>query len=111
MIILLKPKWRENPALRILAFVLVVGGLIAFRWDVNLSGQLIVMPYLSSAPTTLYTSYTPSFIEIVVAAGVIAFGMTAITLGVKYFRIVDHGVTKQAVTESILQQHSLATGD
>jgi len=111
MVILLKAKWRANPALRMFAFALAVGGLIAFRWDVNLSGQLIVMPYIASAPTTLYTSYLPSFIEIIVAAGVVAFGMMAITLGVQFFRIVDHGVERQVVTERIAREQSLAPGD
>ena len=111
MVILLKEKWRSNPVLRMAALVLVVGGLIAFRWDVNLSGQLIVMPYLYGAPTTLYASYVPSFIEIMVGAGVVAFGMMAITLGVKFLRVVDHGIEGSVVSESISREPYLATGD
>jgi Ni/Fe-hydrogenase subunit HybB-like protein len=111
MVILLREKWRLNPVLRMIALGLVVGGLIAFRWDVNLSGQLIVMPYISGAPTTLYASYVPSFIEIMVGAGVIAFGMMAITLGVKYLRVVDHGVEESLVPEKVLREPHLAPGD
>lgn len=111
MVVFLKPKWRANPALRMLALAFVVGGLVAYRWDVNLSGQLIVMPYLSSAPTTLYASYVPSFIEIIVGCGVIAYGMMAITLGVQFLRVVDHGVERRLVVERIPAEPSMAPGD
>ncbi len=111
MVILLKEKWRSNPVLRMAAMALVVGGLIAYRWDVNLSGQLIVMPYLSSAPTTLYTSYVPSFIEIIVGAGVVAYGIMAITLGVKFFRVVDHGVEGKVVAKGVQVEPSMVAGD
>jgi Ni/Fe-hydrogenase subunit HybB-like protein len=69
------------------------------------------MPYLSNSPTTLYTSYVPSFIEIVVGAGVIAFGMMSITLGVKYLGIVDHGVEVATFREKVEKEASLALGD
>ena len=71
-----------------LALIMVVSGVVAFRWDVNLSGQMIVMPYVSNAPTTLYTSYVPSFIEVVVGAGIVAFGLFAFSLGVKYLAVI-----------------------
>ena len=93
------------------ALALVVGGLIAYRWDLNLSGQLIVMPYLSNAPKTLYTSYVPSFIEIVVGTGIVAYGTMAITLGVKFLRVVDHGVEGSVVSERVSREPYLAAGD
>jgi len=85
MVILLRKKWRSHPGYRMLALALIVSGVVAYRWDVNLSGQMIIMPYISNAFTTLYTSYVPSFIEIVVGAGIVAYGLLAFSLGVKYF--------------------------
>jgi Ni/Fe-hydrogenase subunit HybB-like protein len=111
MVILLKSKWRKHAGYRMLALALVVGGLIAYRWDVNLSGQLIVMPYLSHAPTTLYTSYVPSTIEIIVGAGIVAFGLIAFSLGVKYMAVVDHGVEKEPIVQGLQPETSLAPGD
>jgi Ni/Fe-hydrogenase subunit HybB-like protein len=111
MVILLNTKWRQNPALRMLALLMVVGGLIAYRWDVNLSGQLIVMPYLSTAPTALYARYVPSFVEIIVAAGIISFGLLAFTLGVKHFKVVDHGMATEPAAEGFQADLSPVAGD
>ena len=111
MIILLKSKWRANSQLRMLALALVVGGVIAYRWDINLAGQLIVMPYLYNTIAPLYTHYVPSLVEIVVGAGVVAFGMMAFSLGVKYLQVVDHGVEKAVVEESFKAELSVSPGD
>ena len=73
-----------------LALALVVGGLVAYRWDTNLSGQLIVLTYLPSDVLARYTSYVPSIIEMVSGAGIVAYGLMAYTIGVRYFRVVDH---------------------
>jgi len=97
MIILLKKEWRARAWLRMTALALVIGGLVAYRWDVNLSGQLIVLTYLQDEINAFYTSYSPAFIEIVVGAGVIAFGVLAFTLGVQYMKVVDHASTEHAV--------------
>jgi Ni/Fe-hydrogenase subunit HybB-like protein len=111
MAILLNTKWRKHPGYRMLALALVVGGLVAYRWDVNLSGQMIVMPYLSHAPTTLYTSYVPSIIEIIVGTGIVAFGLIAFSLGVKYLAVVDHGVEREPIVQRLQPETSLAPGD
>lgn len=100
IIILLRPKWRAKAHLRMLALLMVVGGLVAYRWDVNLSGQLVVLSYLPKEIETIYTSYKPALIEWLVGGGVVAFGMMAFTLGVQYLGIVDHGV-EEAATDAI----------
>ena len=97
--ILLKAKWRANPALRMLALLMVVGGVVAYRWDVNLSGQLVILSYLPGELETLYTTYSPALIEWMVGAGVIAFGFMAFTLGVNFLKVVDHGVEEETVAE------------
>jgi Ni/Fe-hydrogenase subunit HybB-like protein len=111
MVILLRSQWRGNPNLRMFALALIVGGLIAYRWDVNLSGQLIVLPYIPGANTALYAHYVPSLVEIMVGSGVIAYGVMAFSIGVRYFRVVDHGVEREIPTKEYQVEASLATGD
>jgi Ni/Fe-hydrogenase subunit HybB-like protein len=91
IIILLVERYRRNPILRMLALALVVGGVVAYRWDVNLAGQLITLTYLPQEITTRYTGYVPSLIESVYGAGVVAFGLLAFIMGVRYLNVVDHG--------------------
>jgi Ni/Fe-hydrogenase subunit HybB-like protein len=50
----------------------------------------VILTYLPHEIQTLYTSYTPSLIEYLAGGGVVAFGMLAITIGLRYFKIVDH---------------------
>jgi len=95
MILLLWGKTRANPAWRMLALVLVAMGVVAYRWDVNISGLLVLISYVPNAPIE-YTSYTPSLVEWGTAAGIIAYGMTAFSLGVRYLRVVDHRLTSEA---------------
>jgi molybdopterin-containing oxidoreductase family membrane subunit len=90
IILLLIPRFRRQPLLRMLALVMVVGGIVAYRFDTNLAGQLVLMTYLPKELIAHYTTYFPSLIEFIAGAGVIAFGALAITVGVRYFNIVDH---------------------
>jgi Ni/Fe-hydrogenase subunit HybB-like protein len=89
-ILLLTAKFRRNELLRMAALALVVGGLVAYRWDTNLIGQVVMAANLPQGITTLYTRYTPSLIEILVGLGVVAYGLFGFTLGVKYLNVVDH---------------------
>ncbi len=89
-VLLLNTRARSNPAVRMLALAMVVLGLVAYRWDVTLAGQVVVMSYLPQTNMTMYTQYFPSLIEILTGAGIVAYGLMAITLGVRYFNIVDH---------------------
>ncbi len=111
IIILLRSKWRTNQNLRMLALLMVVGGLVAYRWDVNLSGQLVVLSYLPKGIETMYTTYKPAMIEWLVGGGVVAFGLLAFTLGVQYLGIVDHGV-EDFVSEPVVDVDPIpALGD
>lgn len=93
-IILLSDRLRRRPALHILALFMVVGGLIAYRWDTNLVSQLVVFNMLPHDLTPRYTSYTPSLIEFVAGAGVIAYGLLTFTLGARYLKVVDHSAAE-----------------
>ena len=90
MILLLNSKTRENRFWRMSALLMVVGGLVAYRWNINLAGALVVLSYLPGQPTVTYASYAPSLIEWLVGLGVIAFGLLVFSLGVRYLRVVDH---------------------
>jgi Ni/Fe-hydrogenase subunit HybB-like protein len=95
MILLLNRKTRVNPFWRMAALLMVVGGVVAMRWDVNLSGALVLLSYLPGQPTVSYTSYTPSLVEWAIGLGVIAYGFLAFSLGVRYLRVVDHRYTEE----------------
>ena len=95
MILLLKSYTRKHPFWRTLALGLVVGGVVAFRWDTNLAGLLVVISYLPGPAAISYTNYTPSLIEFITGSGVIAYGLTAFSLGVRYLRVVDHRLASE----------------
>ena len=89
MILLLYKPTRVNRFWRMLALLLVAAGVVAFRWDTNITGFLVLMPYIPGQAIA-YTSYKPSLVEIMTGAAIIAYGLTAFSLGVKYIRVVDH---------------------
>lgn len=89
-VILLKRSWRQTPLWRMLAFALIVGGVVAFRFDTNIVGFLAVIPYIPGEMIVQYTSYTPSLVEWVSGLGIIAFGLLSVSVGVKYLHVVDH---------------------
>jgi Ni/Fe-hydrogenase subunit HybB-like protein len=90
MVLLLKQKTRQDRFWRMVALALVVVGVIFYRWDTNLSGFLVVVSYLPGETTVAYTSYIPSLVEIGGGLGILAFGLTAFSLGVRYLKVVDH---------------------
>lgn len=94
MILLLYKPTRTNRFWRMVALLLVAAGVVAYRWDTNITGFLVVMPYISGQAIA-YTSYKPSLIEIMTGAAIIAYGLTAFSLGVKYLRVVDHSLIEE----------------
>jgi Ni/Fe-hydrogenase subunit HybB-like protein len=94
MILLLYKPTRMNRFWRMIALFLVAAGVVAFRWDTNITGFLVVMPYVPGQAIA-YTSYRPSLIEIMAGSAIIAYGLTAFSLGVKYLRVVDHSLIEE----------------
>jgi Ni/Fe-hydrogenase subunit HybB-like protein len=94
MILLLYKPTRINRFWRMIALFLVAAGVVAFRWDTSMTGQLVMMPYVPGAAIT-YASYRPSLIEILSGAAIIAYGMTGLSLGIKYLRVVDHSLIEE----------------
>jgi molybdopterin-containing oxidoreductase family membrane subunit len=89
-VVLLVPHLRRVSGLRLAALALVVGGVVAFRWDTNLVGQLVSLSYLPGDIAARYTSYVPSLVEFVSGLGIVAYGVLAFTLGVRYLKVVDY---------------------
>ena len=89
-IILIKSGLRQDRILRMIALAMIVYGVVVYRWDTNLVGQIIVLTYLPQEIVTRYTQYSPSLIEIISGAGVLAYGLLAYTIGVRYLNVVDH---------------------
>jgi Ni/Fe-hydrogenase subunit HybB-like protein len=73
---------------------LVAAGVVAFRWDINISGFLVVMPFVPGQAIG-YTRYFPSLVEFLSGAAIVAYGLTAFSLGVKYLRVVDHTLVEE----------------
>lgn len=92
MIILLSNRLRRHDRLTMLALALVVVGLVAYRWDTNMVGQLVAFAYQPHMDVPLYTTYTPALAEWLVGFGVVAYGMLAFTLAVRYLNLVNHDV-------------------
>lgn len=86
---------RLSPFWRMLALAMVVGGVVAFRFDTNIVGFLTVISYLPGEAMISYTSYSPSLVEWGSGLGIIAYGVLAFSLGVKYLRVVDHRLTNE----------------
>ena len=106
-IILLNNQLRKNQVYRMAALIMVVGGVVAYRWDVNMAGQMIVMSYLPNEIVARYTTYFPSLIEIIVGTGIVAYGLLAFTIGVRYMNIIDHDVKheeKRMVGEELIPE-------
>jgi Ni/Fe-hydrogenase subunit HybB-like protein len=101
IVILLKKNLRANILLRMLALALVVGGVVAYRWDTNLAGQLVMLTYLPQEIVARYTTYFPSIVEFMTGAGIVAFGVLAFTLGVRYLNVIDHRSASQVEAESV----------
>jgi Ni/Fe-hydrogenase subunit HybB-like protein len=99
MILLLYKPTRLNRFWRMIALLFVAVGVIAFRWDTNITGQLVLMPYIAGQAIT-YTSYRPSLIEILTGGAIIAYGLTAFSIGVKYLRVVDHSLIEEEHVEA-----------
>ncbi|MBE3066835.1 MAG: polysulfide reductase NrfD [Chloroflexi bacterium] len=111
IILLLNKRTRALPLWRMLAMALVVGGVVAYRWDTNLSGLLIILSYLPGEPAVAYTAYRPSLIEFLSGAGIIGYGLLAFSLGVRYLKVVDHYQVKAHTVEPKVVEAIPVTGD
>lgn len=84
--LLLWARTREEDRFVMLATMLIVMGVVVNRWDTNLSGLIMTVAYTDAATPTLIT-YTPTWIEWAATFGVVAYGLMAFTLGVRYLPV------------------------
>jgi molybdopterin-containing oxidoreductase family membrane subunit len=91
IILLLGRPFRQHDRYQVLALFLVAAGVVAYRWDINMAGLLVVTGQTPHVLTPLYAAYTPSLVEIAAGAGVIAYGALAFSLGVRYLDVVRGG--------------------
>lgn len=108
IILLLNRKTRMIPTVRMLALALIVAGVVTYRWDTNLVGQLVMVSYLPGEPAVSYTSYSPALIEWLAGMGIIAYGLMLFSVGVRYLRVVDHTIYDEA--HVTLAEHAPAHG-
>lgn len=99
-VLLLIPQFRRIERVRMVALALVAIGVVAYRWDTNLVGQLVVYGTIPGSDIPLFTHYTPSLIEILTGAGVIAYGLLAVTFGVRFLNVIHHGEEVEAPAET-----------
>jgi menaquinone reductase, integral membrane subunit len=87
-LILLLPNLCQRKNLVMLAFGLVVAGVVLNRWNITLSG-LVAPPAWSPGilGNVVAVSYFPSLIEIGVAMGIVVYALLGFTLGVRYLEI------------------------
>jgi len=109
MIILLNTRLRQYERANMLALLLVVAGLVAYRWDTNMVGQLLVLNANPFSDMLVYTQYVPSITEILAGLGVIAYGALAITLGIRFLRVIEHNPVE--VDEFVQQETAVFSGD
>lgn len=95
-ILLLVPRFRKSWIAQVIALTLIVAGVVTYRWDVNMSGLLIILTYLPTEIKTIYTTYYPSLIEVLSGLGVVAYGVLAITLAIRYLNLIDHFPEKES---------------
>lgn len=108
IIILRSKRLRQNWFLQMAALLMIVGGVIAYRWDVNMAGELVVLTYLPNDIQAIFTTYTPSLIEIITGAGAVAYALLVFTIGVRYLRVVERQPVEE---ERLLATPALAGTD
>ncbi len=88
VIILLYQPLRRNDAALMSSLALIILGLIVNRWNVTLSG-LVVPPEWSPGilGNVIAATYFPTWIEIAVSIGVLAYGLIGFTLGARFLPI------------------------
>ncbi len=90
-IILLTPSLRRQDLWVLLGGLLAIGGVIANRWNVTLSGLVVPMDWSPGAANLFAVQpYTPSLAEWGVAIGVLGYALTMFTLGLRFLPLFNH---------------------
>jgi Ni/Fe-hydrogenase subunit HybB-like protein len=88
VVILLSPRRRADDRLLMLALALIVMGVILFRWDTNIAGQLFMVAYTpSTTAPVLGQIYSPNWVEWAAGLGVVAYGLLFFSLGARFLPV------------------------
>lgn len=101
IVLLLTPRLRRLPVLLMLAMALIIGGVVAYRWDTNLVGQVVLLSYLPEQLIARYTDYVPSLVEFLTGGAIVAYGLLAFTLAARYLNIVDYEPRHEPEAETL----------
>jgi molybdopterin-containing oxidoreductase family membrane subunit len=96
--LLLWARTRNEDRFVMLATALIVMGVVIYRSDTNLSGLIMTVAYTDALTPTLVT-YTPTWIEWATTFGVVAYGLMAFTLGVRYLPVFSSGQHENEVKD------------
>ena len=90
-IILLTPSLRRQDLWVLLAGLVAIGGVVANRWNVTLSGLVVPMDWSPGAAQLFAVQpYTPALAEWGVAIGVLGYALTMLTLGLRFLPLFNH---------------------
>jgi Ni/Fe-hydrogenase subunit HybB-like protein len=84
-ILFLTPRFNRNPGYLVIGAIFAVIGITINRWNVTVGGLFVPLSY---SPGTLYQlapgKYFPGLPEWGIALGIIGYGLTMLTLGIRY---------------------------
>ena len=87
-IILLSANFRKNDRYTMFALGAIIAGVTVNRWNVTLSGLVAPPQWSPGVLGNLITvSYLPTWNEIIVSLGIIAYALLAFSFGIKYLPI------------------------
>jgi Ni/Fe-hydrogenase subunit HybB-like protein len=86
-LLLLLPSLRRQRWAVPVACLLAVIGLVMTRWDVNLSTQLLRVGWIPGEPFGGLASYTPTWVEWVTSAAILAYGLLGFTWSLQLFPV------------------------
>ncbi len=90
-VLFLAPRFNRNPVYLVIGAIFAVIGVVVNRWNVTVGGLFVPLSY---SPGTLYQlqpgKYFPALPEWGVALGIIGYGLTMLTLGIRYLPLFTH---------------------
>ena len=87
-LILLNANFRKNDRYTMFALGAIIAGVTVNRWNVTLSGLIAPPQWSPGVLGNLITvSYLPTWNEIIVSLGIIAYALLAFSFGIKYLPI------------------------
>ncbi len=84
-VLFLTPRFNRNPGYLVMGTIFAMIGIVINRWNVTVGGLFVPLSY---SPGTLYQlhpgNYFPGLPEWGVAIGILGYGFTLLTLGIRY---------------------------